>query len=462
MVAYLQLFILALLVRIACFTGIVGSDDICYSYFSQFIAQGLIGPEASHLGLRVGLTFPVGLSYWLFGIGEWTTILVPLLASALSVPVLVAIGNKLFPMPAALLAGLLLMTFPTHVAWATILVPEPLMELCVLIGVLVYLEAREAGEKWVPRMLVGVCFGLAYLVKEAGLFVGIAFILFSIFDQKWKLAFGIAVGMASVGLLEVAYYFSQTGDLLFRAHVIARSQELYAAAVGGNVPTTWRLFKAYPYMMLVPSKDFGLHSLLALMLAGAYMIFVRSAIVWMLVTWAAVPMLYLNFGSSSLADYQPVFISERYIGLVFPPLFLLAGAALYSCFSVAGWKRYLVGGIVTVVAAAGLAGSFVLGESINFTAEIRALDSILKRAQAQHRQIVRFEGAHAERWRLAMGLLSGRNLTVTECATDCLVIGPDSLGLPVATVVPGARAERPLGPLPVYTGTFVSLQSREE
>src|SRR5206468_10886940 len=110
---------------------------------------------------------------------------------------------------------------------------EPIMELAVLLGILVYVKAREERASGTFGVVAGLCFGLAYLAKEPGIFVGIAFILYSILQRQWKLALSIVAGMASIGASELAYYFVQTGDPLFRPHVIARSQEVYAAVAGG-------------------------------------------------------------------------------------------------------------------------------------------------------------------------------------------------------------------------------------
>jgi 4-amino-4-deoxy-L-arabinose transferase-like glycosyltransferase len=446
---YLTLFLCALFVRIATYTGIICSDDLAYSYFAQLIAQGISTPEAEHFRLRVGVTVPVAIIYRIFGTSEWTTIVVPLFASALSVPLLVAIGRRIFPVPAAFLAGLLLMTFSMHANYATILIPEPIMEFYVLCGVFVYLKAREESDSLALAVLAGLCFGVAYLAKEAGIFPGAAFILYSMLRRQWKLALAIAAGMASVGALEVAYYFVQTGDALYRPHVIAHSQETYFAFFGESA-RAWRLLQAYPRMMIVPNLDFGFHSVIALTLAASSLFLIRGEKVWMLIVWAAVPMLYLNFGSSSLSNYQPVAVSDRYIGLVYQPLFLLAGAVLYHWLSMGSWMRNLARCLVVLLTFTGLATAVASGDTINFSAETRVLKAILQRAQANHLQIVRFEGYHAERWRMAMGLLSRRMLTVAECESGCLVITPDALKLPVATDVAGARSERALGSTPVY------------
>src|ERR1041385_983964 len=117
---------IGLLVRLACFTGLIASDDLEYSRYGQLIAKFTYQPELSQFALRYGVIVPIGVIYKAFGIGEWTTIIVPLLASTASVAMLMLVGQKLFSSTAALIAGLLLATFPADIRYATILVPEPI------------------------------------------------------------------------------------------------------------------------------------------------------------------------------------------------------------------------------------------------------------------------------------------------------------------------------------------------
>src|SRR5438445_9906224 len=54
------ILLLSLLMRLACFTGLIGSDDLSYSYYAQQISTGHYVPEANiariHFGLRYGVT----------------------------------------------------------------------------------------------------------------------------------------------------------------------------------------------------------------------------------------------------------------------------------------------------------------------------------------------------------------------------------------------------------------------
>ena len=105
------LFLLALLLRLACFTGLIASDDLDYSAYAQLIAEGRYAPKYHHVAIRYGLILPAGLLYGLIGVSEWSTITVPLFASSLSVVLLALIAARLFGVRTGLIAALLLATF---------------------------------------------------------------------------------------------------------------------------------------------------------------------------------------------------------------------------------------------------------------------------------------------------------------------------------------------------------------
>ncbi|MDQ3829540.1 MAG: glycosyltransferase family 39 protein, partial [Candidatus Tectomicrobia bacterium] len=150
--------VLGLVLRLACTTGLIASDDLGYSHYARLIAQFLYVPELHQYAIRYGLTIPVAGVYWLFGVGEWTTILVPLLTSVASVPLLIAIGQKLFDLRTALIAGLLFATFPLQLRLATVLLPEAVAEFYILGAVLVYLHG-EGQHSLGLSIASGICLG---------------------------------------------------------------------------------------------------------------------------------------------------------------------------------------------------------------------------------------------------------------------------------------------------------------
>ncbi len=75
-----------------------------------------------------------------------------------------------------------------------------------------------------------------------------------------------------------------------------------------------------------PSVDFGVHSLVAGLAAAAVSWARRERTVWLLLR-ATAPLPYISFGTTRFARDSVLPAIPRYIGLVYPPLFLLALAA---------------------------------------------------------------------------------------------------------------------------------------
>ena len=94
----------AVALRIFCFTGMSGSDDIDYNREAHYVSIGEFesrlldrsrSPSLYINTLRVGLNFPVALFFRLGGVNEITSILVPFLCS-LGLISLSFLGGRLF------------------------------------------------------------------------------------------------------------------------------------------------------------------------------------------------------------------------------------------------------------------------------------------------------------------------------------------------------------------------------
>ena len=420
----------AFLLRLACFTGLIGSDDLAYSRYAQLVAQFRYKPELSQFALRFGVIIPAGIVYKLFGIAEWSTILVPLVASTASVAMLMLVGRRLFGPQASLLAGILLATFPADLRYATILVPEPIAGAFILAAVLAYLywgTGSPAGAGLVSGLLIGV----AYLTKEPSLFVAPALMIDALARRQWRMLFGIAAGLLLIVGLEHAYYLTVTGDLMFRPHAMAQHNgSSYMFDV--NQHLRWRLFEAYPKIMLVPAYAFGLHSLFAIMLTIAGF-FLLSPEKWRLpVLWAAVPWIYLNFGTSSLTHYWALPAGERYLMSVYPPLFLLSAAVLICLNSVRPRTAPLLRIALVAVLVSGLGCGFLNRGRGWRTDAVRKLRAIAREAKSRNLHTVVVEGDNAHLWASVLAILDHDLRLSNGPEAPDLVIRPDASGLPDA------------------------------
>jgi 4-amino-4-deoxy-L-arabinose transferase-like glycosyltransferase len=369
-------FASAFAVRWFCFTGVIGSDDLGYSYAADLLAHGNFQPIAHHWTNRLMTILPVALVYRLFGMQEWSTVITPLLASAASVPLLIAIGARLFSPAAGVIAGVLLMTFPVHVRYASVLVPEPVTEFLLLLGAWAYLRAGEQSEGWLYA--AGVFFGLAYTGKEPAIFVGAAFVLYNLLRRRWKAAAWTVAGISTVIAVELSYFAAVTSDALFRFHALT-VHYVDPAVTAANADLPYRLLKVYPRMMLIPNVHFGVHSAAVLLLGAAGLALMkRRGIALLLLLWAAIPWIYLNWGSSNLARYIAIPAAPRYIGLVYVPLFLAAAVAIER----AGLRRAMVWAPLAAVALSGIVMARATRATGYQTARVAELRTLAAKARA--------------------------------------------------------------------------------
>ena len=432
--AYALLALTALTLRLAAGTGSIGSDDLYYANYGRALAEGhyaatlaeLRGSEHVHYALRYGLLLPVAAVYALLGVSEWTTALVPLIASTASVVLLAEITRLLFGMRAGIIAGLLYATFPIQLLVGTMLVPEGVAEFYVLAGALCYLHARQrGGVLWVAA---GVSMGVGYLTKEPIAFVAGAFLLHTIWERRWRGALLFALGVAAVAAVEHAYYVLVWGDLWFRPN----STRLYtlpanAAFFSRTEPDlAFRLFRKHPTVMLVPHLKFGLHSLVCLVLASIAWWNYRHPVRVLLALWAVVPWLYLNFGSWSFRVYAPLPTDPRYLEIVYPPIMILSGFALSHAIGAGqAMRRTAVVLLAILAGVGGLSGMAVRG-TIGRAPEMTVLREIAAAARERPGRTIYSDN---KRWRRALSLFH-RGVLSPSADRATFVLVADPLGLP--------------------------------
>jgi 4-amino-4-deoxy-L-arabinose transferase-like glycosyltransferase len=421
------IFALALGVRLACFTGLIGSDDISYIRYARQISDGSYQLQADHKAARYGVIVPVAAVYRIFGLHEWTTMVLPLVGSAAAAMLTALVAAQLSGLPAGWIAGALMSTFPVEVRYASVLVPEPLLQAVALLGVLVFIRAERTGSAPLG-VFVGVCFGIAYLIKESGALLVAAFGAFALFRKEWRLAVSVAAGGALVVAGELLWYWSQQSDLLFRAHALAGHNKVMAYL---NENLSYRFWKAYPRRMLIPNVAFGLHSLFALGLAGIAVLRGRfPKPIVMLLVWAVVPFLYLNFGSSSLNSFVALPASPRYMTLVYPPLFVLAAIVLSDWSARRPSQKAVAGSVVAAVCVVGVVCAASTRGTGFRTDHVRRLKEIAAETGRTGVRICEFAGPDATRWQQILEIVAPETLGCD--GPRVLGLRPDAAGLPVS------------------------------
>jgi 4-amino-4-deoxy-L-arabinose transferase-like glycosyltransferase len=416
---------LALTIRLACYTGLIGSDDLDYAGYARQIAQHSYRLESYHPAVRYGLLLPVALVYRLFGVHEWTTVAVPLISSSLAAMLTALVAAELSGLSAGWISGLLMATFPLDVRYGSVLVPEPLLQVILVSGALLFVLAHRRNSVFLGAA-AGFSFGISYLVKEPGIFFAIAFAVFALLQREWRLASSLLAGMALVIAAEMVWYWSQSGDLLFRLHALAA----HNSETNRNEQLAYRLWQVYPRMMLKPNIDFGVHSVFAVgFVVIGWRYWRGSWTAWLLLLWAALPFLYLNFGTSSFSFYWALPAAPRYISPIYPPLFVLAAIASFKWAGNRPKPRCLVTAMVALISVVGVYCGLATRGTGYRTGHVRRLKEIAAVTLRDNSHICEFPMADGRRWRQVLQVIAPDRIGCSG-ATDLRLV-PDSNGLPI-------------------------------
>jgi 4-amino-4-deoxy-L-arabinose transferase-like glycosyltransferase len=433
---------LALLLALASTTGLMGADDLRYARYAQGLAEGdyrgALNEWPRHNALRFGVIVPVALVYRAFGVNEWSTMVVPLIASTLSVVLLIEVGRRMFGLVAGVVAGLLYATFPLRLIYGGILVPELIAECWVLLSALCYLRARDQSGAW--WVISGMLLGVAYMTKEPALFIGGAFLVYTVWQRQWRGTILYAVGVALIGAAEHAYYYAVWGDVLFRFHVtrpytVVASETFFTLQ---GKPLLHFLFRKYPDMMVVPHIKYGLHGLTSVVAAAAALLLKPRRDYGLALLWCILPGLYLNFGSFSFARYAPVPRDERYIEFLFPPLMLLAGVAFGRALTSGAVVARSAAAVLGVVMVAGAASGLAMRGQIAFSEDMSVLREIVRMARTSPKQTIYTDN---DRWRRGLNVLDPSIVSPSREAATFIVLA-DPVGLPKVELAVGSMDDK--------------------
>lgn len=379
------LLALALVVRMALFFGGVrGSDAYAYAHEAYNIATGQYDVQAETMfyGFRYAVLLPTALAYKLFGVSDWSSALFPLLASLVTLWLIVRLGAILLSRSAGLLGGILYIVFPLSLPGATLLGPDSFIPMLSAGALLAFWraggEATPARTRAALYLVTGLCIGLATQARETSLLLlfsvaGLAACVRRWDGGIWKVLLGCLVPL----LAESLFYWMETGDPLYRATVIQTLNEFYVGQ-DPEGPTSWTY---YPQAMfgldLGGLAWFGFFVYLALASLGVGVWRRELGRLLPLLLWAGPPFLYMEFGSMSWLRYVPIVKAYPYLSIISVPLVLSGAYGLAALLEPAkapapgtqrqrtGWPMTaLVAAVVVGLALTSLYGTYRLRENI--------------------------------------------------------------------------------------------------
>src|SRR3989338_1031326 len=229
-VLLLLIVLFGLFLRLIFFSGMGISDSLVYSKTANDINTGKgIDPNSTlTLSTRMGLIYPTSISYRLFGINDFSSVLFVLLTSTAGIILVFYFGKLLFNEKVGLMASFLLSFFPLDVVYSTKLLSDLPSAFFMALGVYLFLysEIKSNSRYSIGYFFSGILIGIGYFIRESALLIGFFFITYILYKRKIKKQyFLVPLGVLLVFVAESLIFLALTGDQLSRA---VASQQYFA------------------------------------------------------------------------------------------------------------------------------------------------------------------------------------------------------------------------------------------
>ncbi len=341
------IIIFALALRLIFFAGVYGSDDLGYYEFAYNAANNQLNHEGNFHSTRIGLIYPTALLYSVFGVNKYTSNLLPLATSMLSIILAYQLGKLVFGDKVGIMAAFLLSFYPVHVLYSSMLFPDLPSAYFVALGAFLFLKADKNGAS-LNYFLSGASIGIAYLMKELSVLIFLFFGAYVIYKKKFKLEYSLlALGFLLVFSFEAVYYASQVYSPLFR-YTKVESQataimKYYYPNYISNPFSRW--FLHYPYVLLSDPQAAFFYA--SFFVSICYFLIHRRKAANIMLIWIIPIFLFLNFGSNSFSEYIPLAVGVRYLEILTLPCVMLLASLLLQKKLLA--KKILVPGVILVL-----------------------------------------------------------------------------------------------------------------
>ncbi len=238
----------AVLVRWLGYTGFFGSDEVTYiaSAFRVLDGDWTVG---DYVGAnRLGVNLPMAAFAAVLGRNEFGAAAYSLLCSLGEVLLVTWITWRMAGRRAALCAGLLMATLPTHVHFAGRIMADAPLSLTITAAFVLFYDAER--RRWSTGFfLAGVCAGLSFTIKPVTLFVFGVLLAYPLlvrrFDARWLwMVAGLAAAMVASGLL----YLALTGRFWYVFESMRNRRQsgyLEAGAAAGEIRSNAGFYLVY-------------------------------------------------------------------------------------------------------------------------------------------------------------------------------------------------------------------------
>lgn len=331
--AFLLLF--AFILRVIFFHGIAPGDPFTYSLSAWDIVQGHWNPGYFYeQTTRWGLLFPLAASYKLFGVNEFSSTLWPLLTSLGTVAVAYLLALHLKGERAALLAGIIVSTFPLEIIYATQPMADCPLSFWLLLSLYCFVrgEAAEASQRkrWF-FLFSGIALALAYATKFVAILIAPFFLFVLLWRRRieWHWAW-LGLGALLIFAVEFVIFQQVTGNGFARLDLVLHDKASHAPVTAGGFQVQSAVW-LYLYWMFVDFHYVGLSFVVLLLMLLHRTIKARKDILnsgELPLLWAITLLLILTFYPTSTNPYVPLYKVEPYILMFSAPLLVMTAVLL--------------------------------------------------------------------------------------------------------------------------------------
>ncbi len=339
LVTLIAIFVLAVLVRMICFVGLIGSDDLSYNRAAYALSDETALSQMDHQTSRLGLLLPVAQTFNLFGVNEISSILFPFLCFIILYWTLVLTATTFLGKWTGIMAGVLYTFLPIEMFHATMLLPDlPSAAFIALSGSVLYWDQQQADtlsptKRACLLFLAGVLLGWAYLIRITALFFGVFVAGYAGWQSatnrkiQWRwLWFG--GGFLLVLLLESGYYSWMTGNPLHRYIAIGpgiSSSLVLARRRLEGIELLSRLTRDLFSLLFLEITDYSFYYFFVF--AGMIHAFQQKhrASLMYFIGWFLTILVCFNFATRRFSEYIPLRLVPRYyVTLSFPAILIIA------------------------------------------------------------------------------------------------------------------------------------------
>ncbi|MFH1525944.1 MAG: glycosyltransferase family 39 protein [Bacteroidota bacterium] len=361
-----SIIIAGILLRIYFNIGHIFSDDAYYSYLSYTLLDGEFARD--YLGypifpLRITFLSITALSFNVFGINEFATIVIPFLLSIANLILTYKLAKLLTgDENVSLLSALLMAFFPTDIVFSTICFVDLPNIFFINLGIYFLYKSYKLSKNHLA-IVGGILFFLSMQIKENIYYTTILLIILLVYIivQKKNFSTQIVIALLFIVLnifIEgiVCLFFHK--NLLYRFTLLQQNYNYsyydffpHTAQKIGNVKNYWR--NLFDQIFIINSKAIFLrrfYLFLPIIASIKSMINIRKKENLLLTFWFLGTLLFLIAFTTSFTEYKPLDLKRSWY--IYP---LLMPMIIITALFINGMKRnlryilvcvYIIGGVI--------------------------------------------------------------------------------------------------------------------